>query len=91
MTRLVLFLIGAIAAAAGLSWLADQPGTLRLELEGYAVETTVFRAVVMLALLLTLAVFLWSIARQIWTSPATVGQFFHRRRQERVSMRCRAA
>ena len=83
MFRLVLFLIGTIVAAAGLSWLADQPGTLRLELESHAVETTLFRAVVALALLLTILYFLLSIARQIWTSPASVGQFINRRRQER--------
>lgn len=83
MFRLVLFLIGSIVAAAALSWLADRPGSLVLNWEGYDIETSVFRAVVLLAFLVGLAIFLWSIARQIWTSPAAVGQFFNRRRQER--------
>lgn len=83
MTRLILFLLGVIALASGLSWLADQPGTISVSWPGYDVETSIFRAAVILAMLVGLAIFLWSIARQIWSSPAAMGRFFHRRRQER--------
>ncbi len=83
MTRLVVYLIGVAALATGLAWLADRPGSLVMNWQGYQIETSVFRAVVLLAFLTGLAVFLWSIAHQIWSSPAAVGQFFNRRRQER--------
>jgi HemY protein len=83
MIRVVLYLIAVAALATGLSWLADRPGSLVLNWEGYEVETSVFRAVVILALVLALAIFLWTLSRQIWTSPAMLGRYFSKRRQER--------
>ena len=49
MTRLVLFLLGVIALATGLAWLADRPGSLLVTWQGYEIETSVFRAVVIFA------------------------------------------
>jgi HemY protein len=83
MIRLTLFLVGTVLVAAGLSWLSDQPGTLLVTWKGYEIETTVFRAVVLLAFVVGFAIFLWSIARQIWMSPAVIGHYFTRRRQQR--------
>lgn len=83
MLRLVLFLLAVSALAFGVSWLADRPGSLIVHWQGYAVETSVFRAIVILAVLVGLAVVLWSVLRQIWNSPAAIGRFFNRRRQKR--------
>ena len=83
MLRVVLFLIGVVAIAAGLSWLAEQPGTILLTFGDYEIQTSLFRAVVMLALALGFALFAWSVLRQIWSTPAAVGQFINRRRQAR--------
>jgi HemY protein len=83
MLRLVLFLVGVAVLATGLAWLADRPGDLVLTWQGYQVQTSLFRAVVLLSLLLGLAAIAWSIFRQAWRSPAVVGRFFTRRRQER--------
>jgi len=83
MIRLVLFLAVVAVAAASLGWLADRPGSLVVTWQGYDVETSVFRAVVILAALLGLGALVWSISRQVWLSPAVVGHFLARRRQER--------
>ncbi|WP_439543592.1 heme biosynthesis protein HemY [Hyphomicrobium sp.] len=83
MTRLVLFLLGVIALASGLAWLADRPGSLLVVWQGYEVETSVFRAVVIFAAFLGLALFAWSLLGQIWSSPAAVSHFLRRRRQRR--------
>lgn len=83
MIRLVVFLAGVALTAAALAWLADRPGSLVLTWQGYDVETSIFRAVIILAALLGLGVLAWSILRQIWLSPAVVGHFLTRRRQER--------
>ena len=83
MIRIVLYLVGIAAVAAGMSWLADRPGSLVVNWEGYEVETSVFRAVVILALTLATTLFLWSLLRQVWASPAMLGRYFTRRRQER--------
>ena len=83
MLRLVLFLLAVSALAFGLSWLADRPGSMVVEWQGYEIETSVFRAIFILAVLLGLTVVLWSVLRQIWHSPAAIGRFFNRRRQKR--------
>jgi HemY protein len=83
MIRLILYLVGVGILATGLAWLADRPGQMLLNWQGYEIETTVFRAVVIFAFAIGLAVFLWSLVRQLWTSPAAVGRVMNRRRQER--------
>lgn len=83
MVRLVLFLIGIAVAASGLSWLADRPGSLIVNWQGYEIETSVFRAVVILAFLIGLSILTWSLLMALWRSPASVGAFFNRRRQMR--------
>lgn len=83
MTRLVLFLLGVLLLASGLAWLADRPGSLLVTWQGYEVETSVFRAVVILAALIGLALLVWTVLSQIWSSPAAVSHFLTRRRQRR--------
>lgn len=83
MLRLVVYLLGVAILASGLAWLADRPGDLMLTWQGYQVQTSLFRAAVLMALLLGSAIVAWSLFRQIWRSPAVVGRFFTRRRQER--------
>lgn len=83
MTRLVLLLLAVLALSVGLAWLADRPGYIAIEWEGYRGELTVFRAVVILSVVTAIAVFIWSILRQLWMSPATVGQYLMRRKHKR--------
>jgi HemY protein len=83
MVRLVLFLLGVAALAAGLHWLADRPGSLVIDWQDYVIETSVLRAIVMLALLISAAIFIWSVLRQIWKSPAVVGTILTQRRERR--------
>jgi HemY protein len=83
MIRVVLYLVGVAALAAGLSWLADRPGSLVISWQGYEIETSVFRAVVIAALTTGAAIFAWSLVRQVLLSPAALGRYFTRRRQEK--------
>jgi HemY protein len=83
MIRLVAFLLVVLAFATGLHWLADRPGTITIEWLGYIAETSMFRALIILAVVLTLAFATWSLLRQAWRSPATVGRYLYRRRQKR--------
>lgn len=83
MLRLVFFLLAVVALAAGLSWLADRPGLIVFNWEGYEGEISVFHAVVGLTLLVGLAIFSWSLLRSLWTSPAQMGRLLNRRRQKR--------
>lgn len=83
MVRLILFLVTVLIIASGLAWLADRPGNLLITWEGYQVETSVFRAAVIAAVLIGLAVFAWTVLRQIWSSPALISRHLTRRRQQR--------
>jgi HemY protein len=83
MLRLVLFLLGVAAAAVGLDWLAGEPGKLMIEWRGLEIETSVFRAIILLATLIGLSILLASFIRNVWQSPATIGNFFNKRRNKR--------
>lgn len=83
MLRLAVFLILVVAVAAGLAWLADRPGEMLINWEGYQVQISVFTAVVSLAMLIGLSILAWSIVRGVWQSPAAIGNFFNRRREKR--------
>ena len=83
MIRALLYLLAVVVAAVGLSWLADRPGELGVNWQGYEVQTSVFRAIVMAALLAVAAIAIWSVIRQLIQSPSTLGQYFRRRRHER--------
>ena len=48
MTRLIAYLVLIVAAAAGLSWIADRPGSLTIEWLGYDIRTSVFIATIVL-------------------------------------------
>jgi len=83
MTRIIAFFILVLAAAAGLDWLADRPGTIVVEWQGYIAETSVFSAFVILAAAMGLGVLASSALRSLWTSPAMLARFLDRRRQQR--------
>ena len=42
MVRILLFILGVVAAALGLGWFADRPGTIKVEWLGYQIETNAF-------------------------------------------------
>jgi HemY protein len=82
MLRLIGFIVAVALIAAGLAWLADRPGELTVEWQGLVIETSVFRAIVLLFALVTGALLLWSALRNVWQSPAAVGSVLARRRQK---------
>ena len=83
MVRLVVYLLSILLIASGLGWLADRPGTLQIAWQGYDIETSVFRAAVLLAGAIAAAIFLWSVVRAVWNSPAALGDRIVRRRNKR--------
>ncbi len=83
MVRLVVYLLTIALIASGLAWLADRPGTLQIVWQGYDIETSVFRAVVMLAASAASIIFLWSVFRALWNSPAAIGNRLMKQRQRK--------
>jgi HemY protein len=83
MIRVVLFLISVGVVALGAAWLADRPGDVAITWFGYRIETSVMVLVAVIALLMVLAVLMWSLLRAILNSPYLVSRFFRNRRRER--------
>jgi len=82
MLRLIGFLVAVALVAAGLAWLADRPGELTVDWQGYVIETSVFRAIVLTFALVVAALVVWSLFRNAWQSPAAVGTVLAKRRQK---------
>ncbi|MGZ5914202.1 MAG: heme biosynthesis protein HemY, partial [Hyphomicrobium sp.] len=61
MLRLIGFLVAVALVAGGLAWLADRPGELSIDWQGYVIETSVFRAIVLLFALVVAALVIWSL------------------------------
>lgn len=83
MVRLVVYLVTIALIASGLAWLADRPGSLQIVWQGYDIETSVFRAAVLLAAAMAFLIFLWSVFRALWNSPAAIGHRLMRQRQRK--------
>ncbi|MET0407866.1 MAG: heme biosynthesis HemY N-terminal domain-containing protein [Hyphomicrobium sp.] len=83
MVRLVVYLLAVALTASGLAWLADRPGTLQIVWQGYDIETSLFRAVVILSAVIASLVFLWSLFRALWNSPAAIGNRLARQRERK--------
>lgn len=82
MLRLIAFLVGIALLAAGLAWLADRPGELVMEWQGYHAEVSLFTFVVLLVAAVSITLLCWSLLRTMWKSPAHVGNVINRRRQK---------
>jgi HemY protein len=83
MIRIAFYLLGILALTAALHWLARRPGNITVDWLGYIIEVSVFGTVVILAALLGAVLLVWSGLRQIWRSPAALGRYLNRRRQQR--------
>ncbi len=82
MVRLIFFVLVVGAAAVGLAWVADKPGTLSIEWLGYQLETSVFVAGLMLGGVLLAAVALWSALRYLVSRPAVLSELMKKKREK---------
>lgn len=85
MIRVIVFLAAVLAAAIGLSWLSDNPGTVDIRWPALNLQAnpSIFQVIVGLVLLVGLSLLIWSLIRQLVNSPAAVGNLMNRRRQQR--------
>ena len=85
MIRVIVFLVAVLAAAIGLSWLSDNPGTVNVHWPAMNLQAnpSVFQVIIALALLVGSALLIWSLIRSLWNSPAAVGMMMNRRKQQR--------
>ncbi len=80
MIRVILYLALVALMAFGVVWVADRPGDVAINWQGYRVETSVMVAVVAVGIVVLIAVMVWSIVRTILRSPDLVAMFLSHRR-----------
>lgn len=83
MIRLLAIVVIIFAAAAGFAWLAERPGGLVLDWQGYEIRTSIMVAAIAIALLIAAIAFLGALLRWIVSTPQSVGHFFGARRRDR--------
>jgi HemY protein len=81
MTRVLIFTLCVLAAAAGFAWLADRPGTVMVQWLGYQVETSAFVAAVAVVVVVGLLILLWALLRYLSTRPAAMAAHARERRR----------
>ncbi|MGD0532459.1 MAG: heme biosynthesis HemY N-terminal domain-containing protein [Methyloceanibacter sp.] len=81
MIRVLLFIFGVIAAALGLAWFADRPGSITIEWLGYEVKTSAFVGALALAAVVTALILAWALLRFLLTRPAAMASYLQERRR----------
>jgi HemY protein len=80
MIRVVLFLLAVAVLAVGFVWLADRPGDVAVTWMGYHIETSLMVAALAVAVIVFVAILMWTIMRGILRAPEQVSLFFRHRR-----------
>ncbi len=83
MIRVLFFVVVVFLLAAGFVWLAERPGELLIDWQGYEIRTSVMVAVVGAAIAIALIAIVGALIRAVLRSPQAVGNFFGSRRRDR--------
>ena len=81
MFRILFFVIAIIAAALGLAWLADRPGSVTVQWLGYEIETSAFIAVLALSAIVALLISAWMLLRYVVTRPTAIAAYVKERKR----------
>ena len=90
MTRILFFTFCVVAAAVGLAWFADRPGSVTVEWLGYQIETSAFVGALAIAAVVALLILLWAVLRYLFTRPAAIAAHSASGDGSRAMTRCRA-
>ncbi len=82
MTRILFFILIIVAAALGLGWLADRPGTVNVTWLGYQIETSAFVATIAMVALVAFFVLAFAVLRYVWTRPAAMAAYVKEKRRQ---------
>lgn len=81
MIRVAVFLAIVGLIALGVAWLADRPGEVSVVWHGWHIETSLMVLLAVIAALVAGGMFLFSILRGMWRSPARAADALRRRRE----------
>jgi HemY protein len=81
MIRVLIFTLCVVAAALGLAWFADRPGTITVEWLGYQIQTSALVGALAIVALVVLLMLLWGLLRYLFTRPAAIAAYARERRK----------
>ncbi len=81
MIRILFFILCVVAAALGVAWLADRPGTIKIEWLGYQVETSALVGALAVLAVVVALILLWATLRYLLTRPAAIAAYTKERRK----------
>jgi len=82
MVRVLIFTLCVLAAAAGLAWFADRPGSVTVQWLGYQVETSAFVGAIAIGALVVALIAIWALLRYLFTRPAAITAHVRERRRQ---------
>ncbi len=82
MTRILAFTFCVVAAAVGLAWFADRPGSVTVDWLGYQIETSALVGALAIAAVVALLILLWAVLRYLFTRPAAIAAHSRERRRQ---------
>ncbi len=83
MIRLVVYLLVLALIAFGVAWLADRPGSIAIDWQGWQIETSILVAASALLALLAATILVWTLLRLIFRSPDLIAFSWRARRRNR--------
>ncbi|MEI2386774.1 heme biosynthesis HemY N-terminal domain-containing protein [Breoghania sp. JC706] len=83
MVRVLTFFAVVFVIAMGFAWLADRPGVVAIDWQGYHIEMGLMTLMIALGVLMLVIGFIWSLVKAILHTPGSLSRFFKRRRRER--------
>ncbi len=83
MIRVFVFFAVVFLIAIGGAWLADRPGEVMIDWQGYRIEISLMTLAISIAVMVMVGLTLWSILRWLLRSPELMARFFQRRRKDR--------
>ncbi|AXS42240.1 heme biosynthesis HemY N-terminal domain-containing protein [Breoghania sp. L-A4] len=83
MIRVFVFFAVVFLIAIGGAWLADRPGEVMIDWQGYRIEISLMTLAISIGVLVMAGLMLWSILRWLVRSPDLMARFFRRRRKDR--------
>ena len=80
MIRVIFFLVLVALIATAAAWIADRPGEVAITWLGWRIETSVMVAMAALAIVVAVALAVWTMVRTILRSPDLIAMFLSHRR-----------
>lgn len=83
MFRIFFFILVLAGLSFGLSQVADMDGKLIIQWPGGEIQPTLMQAVIVVSAIALLIMFAWSLFRMVLSSPASLSQYFQRKKQKK--------